>query len=103
VPDVNVPISLDADGIQRYIADAIIASSIGKEVKRAIDEQVKKLGYSYENAVSKAVSEAVKSYVIRLVDTEYKEQLREAVRAQLNETVINKLVSTVIDRVTSPF
>jgi glutamyl-tRNA reductase len=103
VPDVNVPISLDAKGIQQYIADAIIASSIGAEVKRAIDEQVKKLGYSYENAVSKAVADAVKTYVIRLVDTEYKEQLREAVKKQLNEEVINKVVSAVIDRVTSPF
>lgn len=89
-------INLDSDSITKYVADAIIGSSIGDALKQVIDAETERLSRSYNNPITPVVQRAINDAIVALISQQYKSKIEDEVRKQLTDTVVAELVSKAI-------
>lgn len=96
---MTVELKIDAEQINKYVAQRIIESSIGKTLQEAIDKQVASLSSLYNNPLDAAIQHAVKNEVIRLLgQPEFVEKIHKLVIARTTDDVLNGIISKVWDR-----
>lgn len=87
-------IEIKPDDIDKYIKDAIIKSSIGKNVIDAINKAIKDLFGGYNNPIERFVSEEIKIMVNQYMNSEdIKPKILEAIAKGLAPETITLIVS----------
>jgi hypothetical protein len=91
MPEINV--TIDAATINREITEAIAKSAIGDQLKKQIEEEVKRLSNSWDNPLKGVVEKHVRDICVDLMTTKYKEHIRKLVETQLTDEMIEKIVT----------
>lgn len=91
-------IEISPDQINEYIAQSILSSAVGKSLKIAIDEEVKRLGQSYDNPYKRHVEAEVIRLIKELIETEFKEQIRQAIREKITDEFLNEILYSLWDK-----
>ena len=89
-------LNIDPESINRYVADAIIASTIGDAVKAQIEEAIKSLTASYDNPLKKIIHQQVSQMANEAVKGQYADQIKAAIAAAMTEHTTEKLVSAIV-------
>lgn len=101
-PSHGVPLSFDAEGFGRIVADAIVKSSLGKHIETAVVEAVGSLtrGSFYgESVIKKAIEQHVREIVHDELRTRYSEKIRDAVRAAFTDELVDKVIANAVERI----
>lgn len=89
-------LNIDPDTINRYVADAIIGSTIGDAIKAQIEEAIKSLTSGYDNPLKKIIHQQVFHMASEAVKGQYAEQIKAAIAEKMAEHTTEKLVNAVI-------
>jgi len=103
----QLPFSLNIDpaAVNQVVANAIINSAIGTELKKSIDEAVKKIvhgdGLYNRNPIRDIIETHIRRQVADILDTpEYKEPIKakvvEAIAAQATDELIQNVVKRAL-------
>jgi hypothetical protein len=96
---MNLEVNLDSEAINKYVADAILASTIGEHIRDEVDKRVKDIranpmGSTIWQVVQKEVSKAI----YQVVAQEFSEDIKRITREQLTEAILQDIVSRAVTR-----
>lgn len=97
----TLPISVDPDAINEYVAQKIIDSALGERLHETVEEALKALGKYGSDPLKSAVTSEVNKQMMQLVTDEYADTIRDAVRAKLTGEFIDSLVDGFVRSITA--
>lgn len=98
----TVSIQLTPEQVQAEVIRAVIESNFGQELLKYAREKVQEMlkdKYSYNNVVKNHVEYIVKAQIGNIVNTEFKTQIEEQVKAGLTADMVKEAVDKVMTRV----
>ena len=90
-------IKIDAEPVNAAIAEAIINSAIGEQLKAAITKEMDKLSRSYDNPIEKVVEEEILKIIRLTISSEHIEAIKTAVSAKVTDAVVDDVFSAAWD------
>lgn len=95
---MDIKVNVDAKDINREITQAVAKSAIGKELKRVIDEEVKRLSTSYDNPIKPVVRGEILTIIRELLQKQYLSQIREFVRDKMTDKFLEDLLGKLWEK-----
>jgi len=95
---MDFKIDIKPEEVNDHVAKAVLESSLGDHIKKAIDSDIKKItqgSYGNPSAIQRAVSQHVRDIVEKLVMSDYKEAIEAEVREVMTKETIRELVNNV--------
>jgi len=95
----DLTVAVDAEQINKYVAEAILNSVLGAKLKQAIETEIGKLAetnrYNGPTTLEKVVHEEVLNILWDLMHSEpYASRIRAAVAEQVTDEVVSHIAST---------
>lgn len=81
-------VKLDAEVVERAVADAIVNSAIGAQIKQAVNDTLK----AWDSPIRGAINRVIAEIALKIVREEYEPQIREAVKAKMQEETVDAFV-----------
>lgn len=99
----ELTVAIDAEQINKYVADAILDSALGANLKQAIDKAVQAItqpaGYNSPSTLEKVVSEEVARTLHKALTSEpYESQIAAIVQESLTEEALRRIANTSLTR-----
>jgi citrate lyase gamma subunit len=94
---MDIKVDIKPEDVNKAVAEAILNSSIGEQLRKAINEEVAKIGRSYENPFAPIIRQLIAAEVRNLIDTQYREQIRAVVTEKVTEEFTNELLGRMWD------
>lgn len=88
----ELPISIDPDAINKYVADRIIESALGERLQETVSKAIDAFGSYGNDPLKSAVTAEINNQIMVLIKTEFAPQIQAAVREKMTDDYINKLV-----------
>lgn len=99
---MEVKVNVEASHVNEVIAKAVVESQLGVALKDRIEkflnEEKHYGGPSFSKAMEQAVDSELQTIVMKMINTEYAEKIRAAVREKLTEDVITALVTKAFEK-----
>lgn len=96
--EVKVPIqlSITPEQINQMIAQAVLDSKLGEEIKRVVKQKCEQLhSYQFTNLIEKVVEDEMKRMVQQVVMTHHSDQIRELIKTKITEKVTDEFVDKI--------
>lgn len=97
----TIPISVDPEAINKYVAKQIIESTLGERLHETVATAIKSLGSFGNDPLKTAVISEVNTQIMKLISDEYAETIRQSVRSKMTDEFIDKLTDGFIHSITS--
>ena len=95
---MDVKVDIDAEAINKHVADAIIDSAIGETLREEINNQVKALSKPiYDNPLKKVIEAEISKAIYQIVMKEMSDDIRKAAREQLTDKILIEFCSKALD------
>lgn len=91
-------IKVDAEQVQKAVAEAILASTFGAQIKQIAERAGNEFVRTFDYTVAETLKQEARKIIIEEVTDKYLPQLREKVRATLNDKVVEDLVAAILKR-----
>lgn len=88
-------ISIDPQAVNQLVADAILKSTLGEAVKKAVEKEVANLTRGWDNPLELVI----RNYLAQMARDVLVSDHQEALRQRLSEALATKLSADFIDRV----
>lgn len=83
-------VNLDAKDVNEYIAQAVLDSTLGKQIKKEIEEALKG-AYSYDAPVKRVVQSEMNTLIHTMITEEYAPIIRKKVQRYVTDEILNDL------------
>jgi|LakMenE18May11ns_1017448.scaffolds.fasta_scaffold8464868_2 hypothetical protein len=94
---MDIKLDINPESIQEEVVRAILASSLGNNIKTVIDEQIKELSNTYNKALKIEVQHAITNHITAILRSEeYSNKLKDAVSAKLASSITDEFLDTVV-------
>lgn len=90
-------VNIDAEAINKHVADAIIGSAIGAAIKAAIEKEVRALSSSYDNPLQAVIRDEIKRIAASIILNEHQETIAATVREAMTDKVTGEIIGRIID------
>lgn len=95
---MDFKVEIDQKAVEAALTKSILESSIGKHVEEIINKHLDSLRDSYTpGPLRKAIEGEVDVIILKLVETEYKEQIHKAIRKKLTDEMVSEIVDAAWD------
>lgn len=85
--------NIDGEAINKAVAEAILNSALGTSLAQIIDQEVAKFSRTYDNPLRMVIEREVARHVQAVVQDEYGEQIKAAVRAQITDATVEEVTA----------
>lgn len=85
--------------INRQITEAVAKSAIGDQLRKVVDEEVKRIsGHTYDNPLRKVVQDEIMRTVVEILRAEpFATQIRDLVKAAVTTSMTQEVVNKVLE------
>ncbi len=97
----SIPINVDHEAINRYIADKILESALGEHLEKAVDNALKSLNGYGADPLKTAVTAEIQKHIMEIVSVAYSDKIRENVRSRLTDEFLDSLVQSFVQSLTT--
>lgn len=97
----GIPISVDPDAINEYIAKQVVDSVLGERLQEVVDSTLKQLSSFGNDPLKNAVQSEINTQIMNLVRTEFAPQIAAAVREAMTTDFINNLAAGFVASITA--
>ena len=87
---------VDAKDIEKAVVQAVVDSSIGDEIRKAVEDQIKGLT-GYDGAVKKIVASEFAKLLQSLIREDYREQIETIMREKLTDEMMSTIFQAAWD------
>ena len=95
-------LKIDAEAINKMVAEEVLKSAIGESLKRAIEKEIEKLGSHYNNPLETVVRQYVTAKARDVLEKEHgeaiREKLSEYLAAFLSQEFVNRVCEKALER-----
>lgn len=99
---VSVDVKLDNAAIEQVLAAKIAESALGDRFKKAVEEELKKLGQTWgDNPYQKIIQEETAKLVREIIQEKFKPQLEATITAKVTEHLASHAAEKIIDGIIS--
>lgn len=91
-------IQVNADDVNRVVADAILKSALGKGLETAVNKAMDETLNGYNSPVKTLVSQHVTSCIREVLDTTYREKIVALIAEKLSSEHVDAIVKASIDK-----
>jgi hypothetical protein len=92
---------LTPEQVNEFVANAILKSTIGEQVQKAVDTVIKELSKSYQNPYEAVIKQHINRAIEECVLTNYKDTIADEVKKvleiKLQRDVIKSIVHKIFD------
>ncbi|MEJ1404715.1 MAG: hypothetical protein RPU73_12740 [Candidatus Sedimenticola sp. (ex Thyasira tokunagai)] len=93
--DLNV--NIDPEQINKLVAEAVLNSAIGEQVKAQVQKNVDELGKSYNNPIDAVIKKHINDLILQCLMAEHAELLKAKVHEALSGKITDEFVNKVMD------
>jgi hypothetical protein len=97
-----IPVQIDPEAINRYVAEKILDSALGQHIEDAIQNALKKDLYGRGSVVQQAVDQAIQEHVRvafrELIRGEFAPLIREALTERLTPEALGKIADRFVEQ-----
>ena len=91
-------IKVDPEAINKYMAEKLIESTIGSQLKVAITQELERHTKGYgDNLTRSAVNRFIGDQIEAMLSTEFQEAIKAAIRKQITGVKIDELAAKFVD------
>jgi len=86
-------INIDPEAVTKAISDAVLASTLGVEIKKSVDVQVEKLGkgWEFKNHIDTVVKQEMSNYIQKII-RENEPVIKTFVEKNLTEKIMEDIL-----------
>ncbi len=85
-------IKISPEEINKFIADAILQSSLGPSLDARVKEMVSKLSSSYDNPFDVLIKAHIHNEVGTILTRDYKEYIHSKIKEKLTDKMVDDLI-----------
>lgn len=97
-------LKIDPEQVEKFLAEKVLESGLGKKIKEAVDKELEQLGRSSwshgQGAISMAIKQEVQDVARSLLQEEFRplieEKIRELLTAEALSEAVEKLVRNLL-------
>jgi len=93
---MDLNINIDPEQINKMVAEAVLNSAIGEQVKKQVQKNVDELGKSYQNPIDAVIKKHVNDLILKCLISEHadllKSKIHESVSGKMTDEFINKVM-----------
>lgn len=90
-------LDIDAEQVNKMVADAILQSTIGEHLRREIEEQVKRLTHPFNNPLKPVIEQQVAAILRDIIREEYQEKIEAEARRQITDKLVHDTVFAAVE------
>jgi hypothetical protein len=94
---MNIEVTLSPEQVNDAVANAIIHSAIGEELKRIIAEKIKTMSRSYDNPIDRVVGDVMNRTIREVVERDYAAEIERMVSEKMTEKFTLELFNKMWD------
>lgn len=91
-------IKVDADLVNKVVAEAIIKSALGQELEKVINKQMKEAIDGYSSPVKTLISAHLTSIIKEVLEKDYREKIVAKVSSLLTSEHIDTIVNASVEK-----
>jgi hypothetical protein len=92
---LDVKVDIDAEQVNKMIAEAVLNSVLGKEIKKHIQDYASKINSTYDNPIKDIVKRTVDQIVWDILNADYKEAIRAEITRQLADKMSDEFIEGI--------
>jgi len=94
---MDIKLDINPESIQEEVVRAILASSLGNNIRKVIDDEIKDLSNTYNKALKIEVQNAITNHITAILRSEeYSNRLKDAVNAKLASNITDEFLDAVV-------
>lgn len=94
---MDLNINIDPEQINKLVAESVLNSAIGEQVKAQVQKNVDELGKSYNNPIDAVIKRHINDLIIQCLMAEYSEFLKSKVHDALSGKITDDFVNKVME------
>lgn len=94
---MELNINIDPEQINKMVAEAVLNSAIGEQVKVQVQKNVDELGRSYNNPIDDVIKKHVNDLILQCLLQEHAEILKAKIHEALSGKITDEFVNKVMD------
>lgn len=95
---MDIKLDIQPEIIQQEVVKAILASSLGDNIKHVIDSEIKELSNTFNKGLKAEVQRAITNHICEVLRSEeYSSKIREAVTNRLSTQITEEFLDSVVN------
>jgi len=94
---MDLNINIDPEQINKMVAEAVLNSAIGEQVKTQVQKNVDELGKSYNNPIDGVIKKHVNDLILQCLMKEHSELLKTKVHEAVSGKITDEFISKVME------
>jgi hypothetical protein len=94
---MDLNINIDPEQINKMVAEAVLNSAIGEQVKAQVQKNVDELGKSYQNPIDAVIKKHVNNLILECLMSEHADLLKSKVHEAISGKITDEFVNRVMD------
>ena len=94
---MDLKVNIDSEQINKMVADAVLNSAIGEQIKTQVQKNVDELGRSYNNPIDAVIKKHVNDLILKCLMAEHGESLKAKVHEAISGKITDEFVNKVMD------
>lgn len=94
---MDLKIDINPEQINKLVAEAVLNSAIGEQVKTQVQKNVDELGRSYSNPIDGVIKRHINDLILQCLMNEHSELLKAKVHEALSGKITDEFVNKVMD------
>jgi transcriptional accessory protein Tex/SPT6 len=94
---MDVKVDLNPEDINKMVVEAILKSTLGDEVKKAVQRNVDQLSNTWQNPLDGVIKQHIERAISAVLSADFKDHLRQKVEAKMAGKITDELIDKIID------
>lgn len=95
---MDIKLDIQPEIIQQEVVKAILASSLGDNIKHVIDSEIKELSNTFNKGLKAEVQRAITNHICEVLRSEeYSSKIRDAVTNRLSTQITEEFLDSVVN------
>lgn len=94
---MDLNINIDPEQINKMVAEAVLDSAIGEQVRAQVKKSVAGLGAGYNNPIEGVINQHIRSLINQVLVDDYADDLKTKVHEAVSGKITDEFISEVIE------
>ena len=94
---MDLNININPEQINKMVAEAVLNSAIGDQVKVQVQKNIDELGKSYNNPIDAVIKKHVNDLILKCLMKEHSELLKTKIHEAVSGKITDEFVNKVMD------
>lgn len=95
---MELNVNINPEDINKLVADAVLQSTIGVQVRKIVEDKVKELAQRYDNPIQKVVEYEISNIIRQVLIEKHSDEMKKKIEEELSKQMSSEFVTKVVER-----